>query len=218
MSEFDRTEAFRRSIRRKPLAPQPPQGKPPPINTPSDVSSLVKKLLINKRDFVASPPVPTSIPSPSQPRIISMTPKEPADDDDASLSTLMAIQKQINQIEFNSAVQRNNVEPPKVEVVGTVTKTRYHEMESLLNTGISDMESVNGHDDDDNDINVAQFYRGGDGRSSIQGVPGSRNDPKKIKPSRPVGRTASDTRQIELVRKQRKRVDDKPSPDQVKQI
>lgn len=202
MSEFERTQTFRRSIRRpkKSLAPQPPVGDTTTADNPKDdVTTLIKKLLITqKRDFVASPsPVAPS----TAPRVIATTPANV--DDDSSHSALMALKEQINKIEFNSTIQRNNQnESPKSEIPVHKGRTRYDEMDCLLNTGISDM-LTNTENNDDEAEEYGKFYRGTGVRSSVQGVPSNHNvDPKKIKQSRPVGRTASDSSNGELIRKQ----------------
>jgi hypothetical protein len=189
MSEFDRTENIRRSIRRpkKSQAPAPPSDARP---SPSeDVSSIIKRLLNTRRDFVATSPTPAR---PPQPRVVSATPKTP--DDDSSRDFLLAIQRQINQIEFG---QKTSEEQPVV-ALNPVRKTRYDEMESLLNTGISDL-ATNKHDTDD-ETDAIGFQRGGGTRSSVQGVPNTAAEVKKMKMPRPVARTASDTKQHEMLR------------------
>lgn len=197
MGEFDRAETLRRSFRRPGLKPRAP---PPPISPLQDkveapgYNANAVACTINKlRDFVASPPVDST-----KPRVVSATPLK---EDDSSHSALLAIQQQINKIEFNSNFQPKHVEAPKPEIHVHKGRTRYDEMESLLNTGISDM-MTNVENDDDDDEDYASFHRGGATRSSVQGVPRNIVDPKKIKQSRPVARTASDTSQIEIVRKQ----------------
>lgn len=213
MSEFDRTGNLRRSIRR----PRKPQAPAPPDANTNDVSSIIKRLLISKGEYVASPPPTVPVPKP---RIISMTPAlrnvvspsllggppslpvtDSSLDDDSSQSALMAIQQQINQIEFNSTIQRNQTtESPITEFIHHKARTRYDEMESLLKTGISDM--MTNSEDEDNGASTEKFYRGGGVRSSIQGVPAKQIDPKKIKQSRPVVRTASDSTHADMIRKQ----------------
>lgn len=219
MSEFDRSEKTRLSIRRphrKQLAPAPPTElpihlqKPPTSN--EDVSSIIKRLLHTRRDFVAQSDCtrPTSvllspIPSPAvsqPPRVVSAIPKEPEDD---SRSALLAIQKHINAIEFHQKTE------PQPVVQPVIRKTRYDEMESLMNTGISDL-ATNKHDTDDEDDSV-KFQRGAT-RSSVQGVPSNKIDTSKLRNFRPVVRTASDTKQHELIRNIFKAKKD----DEVKQV
>lgn len=244
MSEFDRTEQLRRSIRRpkKPPAPLPPITPPAPLSTSSpksariikpivtskppsskapstteDVSAIIKRLLITKRDFVANTTpqstevarpttVHTSpIPSPTtttatQPRVVSSVPKKSTNDDDESQSALLAIQRHINAIEFNQKVNATEQQQPQPQIpIIPVRKTRYDEMESLLNTGISDL-ATNQHDTDDESDAGINFQRGGNTRSSVQGVPSQNVDTKKHKMPRPAARTASDTKQHELLR------------------
>jgi hypothetical protein len=192
MSEFDRTENIRRSIRRpkKPQAPQPPSDTRPPPS--EDVSSIIKRLLNNRRDFVATPPHEPPQDSNPQPRVIATTPKTATTTDDDSSLALLAIQRHINQIEFSQKTTDHEQQPQPV--VTTVRKTRYDEMESLLNTGISDL-ATNKHDTDD-ESDAMEFQRGGGTRSSVQGA----MDTKKVKMPRPVARTSSDTKQHEMLR------------------
>lgn len=236
MSEFDRTEKTRVSIRRprKALAPAPP----PPINLESlqhrlpitrqkpptsteDVSSIIKRLLTNRRDFAhtdstrptsaITSPITTPVVLPT-PRIVSAVPKSPAEtNEDDSRSALLAIQRHINAIEFNQ--KTGEVKAPTIPVV-PIRKTRYDEMESLLNTGISDL-ATNKHDTDDEDDSVT-FQRGGGTRSSVQGVPTEKKiDVNKLRVARPVVRTTSDTKQHELLRKTIFR---QKKDDEVKQV
>lgn len=215
MSEFERTQTFRQSIRRpnkvKTLAPQPPVSETPSDNPKKDVTTLIKKLLITQRDFVASP----SPVAPTNPRVVSTTPSSP--DDDSSHSALMAIQKQINKIEFNSTIQKNQNESPKTEIPVHKGRTRYDEMESLLNTGISDL-MTNAEHNDDEDEEYGKFYRGTGVRSSVQGVPTNNVDPKKIKQARPAVRTASDSSHVEIIRKQIKQREAATKPDEGRTI
>jgi hypothetical protein len=226
MSEFDRREKARLSIRRprKSPAPQPPSTEAlqhipihlqkPPTST-EDVSSIIKRLLSTRRDFaqnqsdstrptsVLLSPIPT--PSTQAPRVVSVTPKDNNEDD--SRSALLAIQKHINAIEFNQ-----KIEPQPQIIQPVVRKTRYDEMESLMNTGISDL-ATNKHDTDDEDESM-KFQRGGGTRSSVQGVPTAKFDASKLRNLRPVVRTASDTKQHELIRNIFKSKKD----DEVKQV
>lgn len=217
MSEFDRREKARLSIRRprKSPAPQPPSSEAlqthipihlqkPPTST-EDVSSIIKRLLSTRRDFATTSPQndstrPTSvllspITTPSvAPRVVSAIPKSQTEQpEDDSRSALLAIQKHINAIEFN---QKTEPQPQIIQPV--VRKTRYDEMESLMNTGISDL-ATNKHDTDDEDDSM-KFQRGGGTRSSVQGVPTAKFDANKLRNFRPVVRTASDTKQHELIR------------------
>lgn len=223
MSEFDRTGIHNRSIRRprKSMAPAPPVSQPP-----GEVSSILKRLIITQRDWQQTPPSPAVAsqqrPSPSPVENVTA-------EDDSSHSALMALQKQINQIEFNTAVQRTQAQTesprPPVAFAPHKGRTRYDEMESLLKTGISDL-MTNSEDEDGDDTGPQKFYRGGGVRSSIQGVPANQIDPKKLKQSRPVARTASDSTQVDLIRKQYKQREiekvkaehEKKASDQVKPL
>lgn len=189
MSDFDRSETFRRSIRRPrklpaPLPPTPASTQDPP----GDVSSIIKRLLITKRDFVALPP---------QKPIDAAVPTV---ENDSSHSALMAIQHQINKLEFNAAVRQNEMEFPTMNHQSPIGRRRHPEIESHLNKGLSNLISPD-HDNDDTDQDEGkQFDRGTLVRSSVQGVPGNRADPKQFKQSRPIGRTASDSKQVQVER------------------
>lgn len=244
MSEFDRTEKSRVSIRRprKNHAPAPPINleleqhnlpitlQKPPTST-EDVSSIIKRLISTRRDFVAPhqthqvhsdctrptsvlvAPISSPIAAPT-PRIVSAVPKSPLEpNEDDSRSALLAIQRHINAIEFNQ--KATPTEPKMVATpVIPIRKTRYDEMESLLNTGISDL-ATNKHDTDDEDDSM-KFHRGGGARSSVQGVPTNKQvDVNKMKNARPVVRTASDTKQHEMIRKTIFR---QKKEDEVKQV
>lgn len=199
MSEFDRSENFRRSIRRpRKQAPLPPticktttKIEASESSSQADVSLIINRLLTTKRDFVASIP---------QPRVLDDKTEEICGD---SHLALKRIQAQINKLEFNTALQQNQTIP-----VRPTTRTRYDAMESILNTGISDLKTNENNDDDDeiDDDNVDKFYRGVNTRSSVQGV--SR---KKIDPTKPatvqLQRTVSDSKKVEMLRKHIKQRD-----------
>lgn len=193
MSEFDRTETYRRSIRRprKTLAPAPPTL--PNETSKKEVSPLMKRFLISKKDF--DPPL-TDVKA-------RVTSNSPISDDDLSQSALYAIQKQINKIELSSAIQKNRAEFLKGGFQDSKTNgKRYDEMESLVDSkGMSDLKISDNN----------EFYRGEAGRSSIQGVP------SKLKQPRPAVRTSSDTNQVKIIQKHFKlREDQKKVLDQVK--
>lgn len=207
MSEFDRSETFRRSIRRprKPLAPSPPTILPEKSQTM--VSPLIKRLPVMRKAVL-----PSVLPVANTNLHAS---KIPVPDDDSSQTALQRIQQQINKIEFNTALQRNHIDFLEADLVEPLDGKRYNEMESLAGTGgLSDLKI------DDS----REFHRGETGRSSFQEVPSDHADAKKIKQFRPVGRTASDSKHVEMIRKHVKRkqeitnnkADEKKPSDQVK--
>lgn len=196
MSEFDRTENFRRSIRRprKPLAPAPPTTSHPLESNQKAASPVLKRFLISKQDAVA-----TSADANVKSRVTS---NSPISDDDLSQSALYAIQKQINKIELSAAVQKDRADMLKGGFHETTNGKQYEEMESLVDAkGMSDLKIS-----DDN-----EFFRGDAGRSSIQGVP------SKVKQPRPVARTSSDTKQVRVIQKHfKQKENEKKALDQVK--
>lgn len=207
MSEFDRSETFRRSIRRprKPLAPLPPTI--PTEKRQTIVSPLMKRLPIIKKNSIDLHSANTNSHAAS---------KIPIPDDDSSHSALQKIQQQINKIEFITAVTRNHIDFKEADFEAEpLDRNRYNDMESLVGTGgLSDLKI------DDK----REFHRGNGGRSSFQEVPSDHADVKKVKQNRPIGRTASDSKHVEIIRKHIKRkqeitnikAEEKKPSDQVK--
>ena len=164
MSEFDRTENFRRSIRRrKPLAPSPPQIESKKIDE--------KKIEEKKRDFSALPA-----------KSIKETKNSFIADEDNSL---MAIQRQINMIEFNLANQKeNSTVDPLLDFVEPTVVNKSHGIGSLTNKPNRTSESM---------------------RVKSTTAQGDQNDaaPKMVKRPIFLGRTASDSSEpkFEILRK-----------------
>ena len=191
MSDFDRSETLRRSIRRPRKLPAPlPPGSSSAKESPGDVPSIIKQFLITKRDFVATPLQKTQNEKPAPAPVI---------DSDSSHSALMAIQHQINKIEYNAAVRQNEMEFATMDHQSPIGRRRFPEMESHLNKGLSNLISADNDDDTDQDEGKS-FDRGTLVRSSVQGVPANRTDTKQFKQSRPIGRTASDSKQVQVER------------------
>jgi hypothetical protein len=186
MSEFDRSGFDRRSIRRpRKQAPLPPSrsNETSKIEIQNDAS--VKRVLTSKRDFIALPLQP--------PRDTEVKVAENFDD---SHTVLKQIQTQINQLEFDASLKQNQVSP-----INLTTRTRYDAMESVLNTGISDLKTNHHNDDEINDDDINNnFYRGGT-RSSVQGVPRNQIEQQKVKQIVQLQRTVSDSKKVELLRK-----------------
>jgi hypothetical protein len=144
--------------------------------------------MITKRDFVALPAQKTQNDS-------ALT---PTTETDSSHSALMAIQLQINKLEYNAAVKQNEMEFATMDHQSPIGRRRFPEMESHLNKGLSNLMSTDNDDTDQEE--EKSFERGTLIRSSVQGVPGNRTDPKQLKQSRPIGRTASDSKQVQVER------------------
>lgn len=184
MSEFVRAENSRRSFRRprKALAPLPPPTKVP---TP-DVSSLINRMLITKQDY--------ETPSSDAHQHIS----EPNSkvEDDSSMSVLAKLQAQINKIEFESSQQQqNNKDSAKADFQEPLRRTQFNDLTSFNDSELTNLAVPS---------DKSGFYRGASIRSSIQGVPNQKLESEKVKQSRPVARTTSDTKKVEIVRKQMK--------------
>lgn len=214
MSEFNRTETYRRSIRRrKPLAPSPPSAAIQNMNTDatfesnrSDAASITNKLIAARRDFVA---LPSNSDQQQQSNVVKKAANLFDDADDSSLA-LMEIQKRINQIEFNSTI-RNQITPPDPTSLDAPVRSKFGGNEPFTIQRKRDLTTSEEFDSDDH------IFRGGAGRSSITGATGKEPEAKK-KQFQVVSRTASDSKQIELIRKQRKKAieNKKTSEQQVK--
>lgn len=128
---------------------------------------------------------------------------------DDSSKALNSLQSAINSVILNttlSAAQtptdnNNSIMSPKMY---KKISTRYGEQSNLLNTGISDVASGHGlaYDSSQDDVNQKpiEFKRGVDGRNSTGGVVAftSKFLSSRPKPPKPVARTSSDTKNIEL--------------------
>lgn len=126
----------------------------------------------------------------------TVTPPAPS-----SIDMLNQLEKHIHQMELDS--KANEIfaakEPPPIKPMTKMTN-RYGDHENLLNTGISNVASGTGlcYDgtDDDEDLEPRQFQRGtGQARNSTLGV--SLSATPKV--SKPIGRTVSDTKNVESV-------------------
>lgn len=186
MSEFVRAENSRRSFRRprKALAPLPPPTKVPA----PDMSSLINRMLITKRDY--------EVPSSSVPQENSEAISKPEDD---SMSVLAKLQAQINKIEFDSSQQQpqNNKETAKADFQEPLRRTQFNDLTSFNDSELANLAVPS---------DGSGFYRGASIRSSIQGVPNQKLDSEKVKQSRPIARTTSDTKKVDIVRKQMKAI------------
>lgn len=117
---------------------------------------------------------------------------------ESSLDVLRQLEKRINQMEIDEKIK--NIFPNKpVEMIKV--KNRYANHENLLNTGISNVASSGtefgqSDEDDDGATNADSFKRGADGRSSVSGAI-NKNVNSLIKNTKPVLRTASDTKTVE---------------------
>ena len=211
--DFERNETLRQSVRIKKKAPLPPvvpaEYKPQrnQVIKAQSFSSYTRTVMGNNvRDFVR--PVVVSA--------VKKTNEESSDDEDQSKMALRDIQRQINEIEYFSHHPKDVIPVQNERKFPEVNKTRYDEMESLLNTGISDVAPEGGFqylsnkpDDSTDDNEQQKFHRGINSRSTTSSVmitPSSSRQINqvamniKIKSQRPAARTASDTKQNENIR------------------
>lgn len=113
----------------------------------------------------------------------------------SSTDALNQLEKHIHQMEIDS--KGNSIFDPKPTPMVKVTN-RYGDHENLLNTGISNVTSGTALccEDDEDDEHDQHFKRGAASRSSTSAVVSSKMLPKS-KLTKPVNRTASDTKNVE---------------------
>lgn len=119
-------------------------------------------------------------------------------EDDVSLAMLDRIEKQINRLEFDTKVAPKEVKTTNIQMFKK--PIQYTGLESLLNTGVSNVATEHGigyfekdpdevaHDTDNNFIRNANVRQSLGGHGNLV--------PPPSRPSRPVVRTASDTDQM----------------------
>lgn len=142
-----------------------------------------------------------------RPSTLSTTTTTP--EDDTSMNMLLQLEKQINRMEFDTRVTaKSEVPSPTTPVTaGSMRKPiQYTGMESLLNTGVSNVATEGGigyleiSSNKDDDDNVGAFKRNTDVRQSVGIGTGDRSKPPSgVKQCRPVQRTASDTNQMKVI-------------------
>lgn len=113
----------------------------------------------------------------------------------SSTDALNQLEKHINQMEIDSKTK--SIFDPKPKPMVKVTN-RYGDHENLLNTGISNVTSGTAlcYEADEDDEPEHHFQRGTASRSSTSAVVTSKLLPK-TKSTKPVNRTASDTKNVE---------------------
>lgn len=113
----------------------------------------------------------------------------------SSTDALNQLEKHIHQMEIDS--KTNSIFDPKPKPMIKVTN-RYGDHENLLNTGISNVTSGAAlcYEADEDDEPEQNFKRGVASRSSTSAVVTSKLLPK-TKTTKPVNRTASDTKNVE---------------------
>lgn len=158
-----------------------------------------------RMDFFTNPIQRTATPSltvrPSQTTTTSQT--QPS-----SIDMLNQLEKHIHQMEIDSKANEVFANSPATEPMPSAVKqmikmtNRYGDHENLLNTGISNLASGTGlcydeaDGDDDDDLEPRPFQRGtGQARNSTLGV--SLSATPKV--GKPIGRTVSDTKNVESV-------------------
>lgn len=149
-----------------------------------------------RMDFFTNPIQRTATPLAARPPTSSQT--QPS-----SIDMLNQLEKHINQMEIDSKANEVFASPTNEMPVKQMIKmtNRYGDHENLLNTGISNVASgtglcFDGTDGDDDDLEPRPFQRGASqARNSTLGV--SLSAAPKV--GKPVGRTVSDTKNVESV-------------------
>ena len=210
--DFERNETLRQSVRIKKKAPLPPvvpaeyRAQRNQVIKAQSFSSYTRPGMGNRvRDFVR--PVVVSA-------VKKTTIQDDTGDEDHSMMALRDIQRQINEIEYFSHHPKEIIPVQNERKFPEVNKTRYDEMESLLNTGISDVAPEGGFQylaskqDDTTDDEEQKFHRGSTSRSTTGAVlitpSGTRQISQvainaKLKSQRPATRTASDSKPSETI-------------------
>lgn len=212
--DFERNETLRQSVRIKKKAPMPPvvpaeyRAQRNQVIKAQSFSSYTRPGMGNRvRDFVR-PVVVAAI------KKTTIEADDASDDEeDQSKIALRDIQRQINEIEYFSHHPKDTIPLQSERKFPEVNKTRYDEMESLLNTGISDVAPDGGfdylaskQDETTDDDEQQKFHRGSTSRSTTGATSGIRQTSQaavniKLKSQRPATRTASESKQpIETLR------------------
>lgn len=206
--DFERNETLRQSVRIKKKAPMPPvvpaeyRALRNQVIKAQSFSSYTRPGMGNRvRDFVR--PVVVSAVK----KTTTETEDASGDEEDQSKIALRDIQRQINEIEYFSHHPKEIIPLQSERKFPEVNKTRYDEMESLLNTGISDVAPdggfdylANKQDDTTDDDEQQKFHRGSTSRSTTGATSGIRQTSQvpvtsKLKSQRPATRTASESKQ-----------------------
>lgn len=205
--EFERGEPNRRSIRLKPNKLEVvTMGELPPLSSPQPTRVIVRNL---RNEQQHRPPQQVDIRDGYSLKLsditgsTSSTVVQDTTEDNQSLSVLQTLERQINTMEFDTRMkQERSTEPIAAAEPKKERPVHYGELPSLLNTGISDVAGNGfgymdkpGSDSDEN-LTPASFKRGEDSRSSTGGAIGS-TYARKLKTTRTVNRTVSDSKNAE---------------------
>lgn len=242
--EFERNEPNRRSIRLKTtkleianLGDYPP-STPTPQRTslfasPKPTRVIMRNIRNEQQNNSTRPPVDirdgyslklTDIigsssggPEP----VVNAADAEPlSPGEDQSLSVLQNLERQINTMEFDTRMKAER----SAEKLETKKErpVHYGELPSLLNTGLSDVAGngfgymdKTGSDSEEN-LTQSSFKRGEDSRSSTGGAIGAASTyARKLKTTRTVNRTVSDTKNAENTAKLLRQKKPAPRPPMI---
>lgn len=162
-----------------------------------------KGVFVRNKKVAPVPPPRASVETENEINLNkSMTTQEPPAVEDDSLDLLSRLEKQINRIEFDTKTAPPDDEKPSFSPIFK-KPVHYTGMETLLNTGVSDVATENGigyfEKDPDEELRLREnFKRNQDGRQSVNGPTEKWTPP--VKAAKPVARTASDSKNMkELV-------------------
>lgn len=178
MSEFDRTQNLRRSVRRPRVAPKPPESVP--VATGAVVSDK-NNTTSSRRDYSCNRNETTTTTVSNKSKINDQTtsnsnPKT-SDGGDSTNFDFNAIQNYINKLEFNVLMGKTAPD-------GRIS--RDDEMTKTFNK--------------DKDSTSTAFVRGGANRTSVQNHATTNHESDNRR--KPILRTRSDTERVEVLRKQ----------------
>ncbi|XP_021704660.1 serine/threonine-protein kinase MARK1 isoform X11 [Aedes aegypti] len=227
--EFERNEPNRRSIRLKPnklevvtLKELPTAAKRTTLLSSPQPARVALRNFRNEQNSHGQIEIRDNY-SLKLSDITGSTPKHadsaPLSPEVDSLSVLQNLERQINTMEFDTRMKAEH----SADVLDTKKDrpVHYGELPSLLNSGISDVAGNGfgymdkaGDSDSDDDLAPSSFKRGEDSRSSTGGAISSATT-RKIKTTRVINRTASDSKQAETTAKLLRQKKPAPRPPMI---
>lgn len=230
--EFERNEPNRRSIRLKPnklevvtLGELPTAAKRTTILSSPQPVRVTAKNLRNEQTSCGQIEIRDGY-SLKLSDITGLPPKpahsSPIEAEDQSLSVLQNLERQIHTMEFDTRMNAERSDR-SADVLDSKKDrpVHYGELPSLLNTGISDVAGNGfgymdkaGDSDSDEHLGPSSFKRGEDSRSSTSGAFAS-SASRKVKATRVINRTASDSKNAETTAKLLRQKKPAPRPPMI---
>ncbi|XP_065091794.1 MAP/microtubule affinity-regulating kinase 3-like isoform X11 [Ochlerotatus camptorhynchus] len=227
--EFERNEPNRRSIRLKPnklevvtLGELPTAAKRTTLLSSPQPARVAARNLRNEQNSCGQIDIRDGY-SLKLSDITGLPPKSshssPIEPEDQSLSVLQNLERQIHTMEFDTRMNADRT----ADVLDSKKDrpVHYGELPSLLNTGISDVSGngfgymdKTGESDSDDNLGPSSFKRGEDSRSSTGGAYTSAAS-RKLKTTRVINRTASDSKNAETTAKLLRQKKPAPRPPMI---